>query len=456
MGSFVNLDTVQAYGSFYQNQLNTTNTIQNITFESTPFTEIVWIQIPRRANITRATWLFTGFPSRALDETEDAYTWSGSSFRALYPLANAVDENYNTWATPEGPAGESYIYENYTVVKMNSHVEIHNTFRRCGTVANNCQVEFMNETDDWETIFYLGSCGATDGGSVTTNITLNESRITGNTLQLRSRVRSSNVAYCTQDSEYVDGQVVWISLPENITSDIFDDNESEYTNDTLFNGSETITSNTTAINNYLRENCDSEWDDGFCDIPINISSDSDGVLGISTINISGEYLYGKYNVTLLLEDNWTGIFPVATANITLIIFCEDSSQLFYQINESYYNDLEVYCYMVSIGTRIDYSSGDSYIREIVTQGFEWNDEIPIYLVDATEDTVLTMPIYMDDVNYRDYSLELYKTDGTNHYSITSGYFDVENKLLTYLKQNARYYLRLEGDSETRDIDYLYA
>ena len=71
-------------------------------------------------------------------------------------------------------------------------------------------------------------------------------------------------------------------------------------------------------------------------------------------------------------------------------------------------------------------------------------------------TVLQIQIYMSDYQYYDSKIELYKTSGGNHYTISEGYFDVEHKYVTYLTKDNTYLLRLTLNGVIRDIGFLYA
>jgi len=77
---------------------------------------------------------------------------------------------------------------------------------------------------------------------------------------------------------------------ENVTIDTGNDGSIDYTNTTVFNTTETIDLNVTAINEYLHDTCTADWQTGTCDVPFNVSSAAAGILGISGINITGEYL----------------------------------------------------------------------------------------------------------------------------------------------------------------------
>jgi len=80
------------------------------------------------------------------------------------------------------------------------------------------------------------------------------------------------------------------SYPENVTIDTGLDGGNDYTNTTVFNTSEIVDLNITAINNYLHDTCTADWATGYCDVPFNVSSVAVGILEISDINVTGEYI----------------------------------------------------------------------------------------------------------------------------------------------------------------------
>lgn len=98
---------------------------------------------------------------------------------------------------------------------------------------------------------------------------------------------------------------------ENVTIDAGQDGSDDYTNTTLFNGTEEIDGNTTALNNYL-VTC-SEDSYSRCDIPQNVTSDQKGVFTVNSINITADVNISS----LFTEDLGSGNYYIFDSNVTV-------------------------------------------------------------------------------------------------------------------------------------------
>lgn len=316
---------VSAYGLYSQDELNTTNTEQNITFVAGGNSEIVYITVPRSANITNAELMFTGYESLSnyyiSQSTANETSFSAvSTWTVANPSANFVNDNWNTYAATEN-CKSSFIFVNYTKYTDSTSESL-----------------WHLKTGEWNANFSIPSYCWDGRDSVNftiygyTGCPAGASRIRLSCLNLSDDVVIFNDSGNTLNGfmKFYEDEMYWAfaGYSENITTDTGDDGENDYINTTIFNTSETIDLNITAINNYLHDTCTADWVDGTCDVPFNVSSVAAGILEISGINLSGYYLdpvgsCGGYYVTALNfsfmnETSLTAITASAGYTITML------------------------------------------------------------------------------------------------------------------------------------------
>ena len=282
------LQAVSAYGSVYQNQNNASQSVFNVTLGSSPYLQnYVYIPIPRRANVTSASWNLTAYRNMA---------------------------------------------------GTNTNITVTLKYGQIGTIANNCLTEFKNTAGTWTTLFYNGTCGSGTGTSVNATVPLNLSLVKINhatgELEIRHRIRGigtqrsvfyeSNVSMqgnlrlnttvaCTDINTCIsatDGDWSTFSVATgtgdcyvyqnysvysilgsmNVTTDSGIDGVIDNSTGAINNTVAVASLNATAITSYLLGTCTSDWTAGTCAVPFNLSSVSSGKVEVSAINISGYYL----------------------------------------------------------------------------------------------------------------------------------------------------------------------
>ena len=458
--------SVSAYGSYYNNQLNGSTSF-NLTYNATPYSQIVYASIPRRANVTSASLNFTGFyrlPEWQIAADNCYYKMSnGNTYTdcSSSPLTNLWDRNYDT-SDGCGPGGctaqiSNLIYLNFSksVRWVYGNMTLEYAF---GAYSTGCYSNYLNysippsclgNSSDLIQVRFLAMTNATA-------MVVNLSCWNGTWNVINScNTDSSN----THAADLDDIRAYWfnLQLPTNITIDIASDGSKEYTNNTVWNTTATANFNQTAllaINNYLLNNCTADFGTGTCNVPFNISSASVGILGFSAINFSGYLYYGKYNISLNQENNWRSLFNIGGVNATLFVSCMDNSEFYYNMTSNPYNNFITPCSdLRTMGIKIDYPTA-SYSREILAPASAYNAMAYLYMADATKYTLLEIPLYIQDPNYYDASIDIYKYDGANHYSIVSGYLDLEHKKILYLIKGDRYYARVTKGGQVKEISYL--
>lgn len=336
------------YGYFNTDELNNSQTEYNLTLDSSPFSEMVWITIPRKANITSAEWILTGYDPKIEDDTEDEARyigWLNDGVNDTYrnPLF-AYDENYSTHACTgfTTTASWSYTFENYTYRNISSWVIWNGFFYRTYNQIF-INVSFWNYTaSDWAVLVQMSGGGESFHRPVIDFSGSNLTDILTEGYPIRQRVSCfDNQAngYC----RYYEGNLTWYpgefdpseDTPDNITIDTGNDNSNDYTNTTEFNTNETIDLNITAINYYLHEVCSADWDSGNCYVPFNVSSVTSGIVEISGINISGDYNPSNLSVDAFNEETMGAIiFNITLTNGTQTFNATNCSNTWVELIEN--------------------------------------------------------------------------------------------------------------------------
>lgn len=272
-------------GTYYNNELNTTNTEQNITFHSS---EIVYITIPRRVNVTFAEWDITGYLTEdtpTLQENVSDYFTSGN-WHATHGADYVYDSNYTTYGcVNQTENSTAQYYFNYTKTQSQAAALLYSSYHSsCPNFGSWCFNITISEHSD---------CIDSDPLELWINLTMPLGGAPVTQYLYYCRNSTDNwVLMRTENSGWAlyEEAIWWITYPENITIDTGLDGENDYTNMTVFNTTDTVDLNITAINNYLHDTCTTNWATGYCDVPFNVSSVTPGILEISNINVTGEYL----------------------------------------------------------------------------------------------------------------------------------------------------------------------
>jgi len=258
-------------------------------------------------------------------------------------------------------------------------------------------------------------------------------------------------------SLYYEGKVIWVnySYPENITIDTGNDGSIDYTNTTVFNTTETIDLNVTAINDYLHDTCTADWQTGTCDVPFNVSSAAAGILGISGINITGEYLdtvgdcsesYYEDAVYfwfaeedsldgvngsaeyVIMDTNSESVYNTSVSNVANITVCTFGNST-YTVNMTliYWNESSdqrsYYFYEAEIDS-VDPENITLY--QIPSADSE---KVEITVRDANDNTVPDAYV----------NIQRYYVDENTYRTVTIGKTDGTGKFITYLYMDTVYY-----------------
>ena len=163
----VNVSADTNWVSYNVTHLNDSSTEKNLTFDSAG-SQLVYITIPKNANVTSAEWNLTGYPSlvtELLKDEEDSYSYTGawgSDTCTSDPLngsiQSAVDENWDTFACSYTTDTEKTVelYQNYTVSKTENLRLIFKyalDTRSVGSVVNVSYYIFNFSSNSWELIY---------------------------------------------------------------------------------------------------------------------------------------------------------------------------------------------------------------------------------------------------------------------------------------------------------------
>ena len=339
------LVVVPSADPYEQTYFNDSTTEYNITFDTTPYSNIVWVEIPRQMNITSASWNMTGYNDSALilnpsfernTSSDVADDWT----KELHGACMDGDWNViNNWATDGIQSQELDLGNSGTCsLTAGDHMGIYQNIT-IPLDANNLTIDMMyfdgssggtryfygkirlNESEVW-------SYSQLHASGVSINHTFNVSSYRGETINLSIRIQTSY----TGDLGWGLPHKIWIDnvridgkkydgIPENVTIDTANNGENDYTNTTVFNTSEIVDLNATAVMDYLRYTCTDDWDTGNCTIPFNASSATAGILNLAYMNISGILEVPYPNISIV--HNYTSGLNVSTTGTSNITVASD-------------------------------------------------------------------------------------------------------------------------------------
>jgi hypothetical protein len=175
------------------------------------------------------------------------------------------------------------------------------------------------------------------------------------------------------------------------------------------------------------------------------TTNTSAVSGYTEIN--PYYMFNFYN-----EVNGTNML-VNTENTTLKMFCADGSTNM---------DVDQIRFLIATTSQLDdikstvtYSASSSYYRNYKVRSSVENKKI--YLVDATEETLVLINIRLQDLtgDFDNSTLMAKKYIEGSLETMTELDFDAENKALMYLINGDKYQLFVDNGYEERVIGYLY-
>lgn len=322
--------TISTAAAYEQDELNTTDTAYNLTIDYTEDYDFVYSTLPRNLNLSNASAVFTGYTLSANylgpSDTQGYYMYSGSMeyLCQRFTMRTHIPQNgeiINFSALLRKSAGSPPGNVNIKILNWSNKGEL---FTKVLIAANS-----ISTSATW----YTETVGLRLTNPETQIIfCVNyENGDSGNHIHV-GHLWPGSGAYQGDNAYYQDGggwgtpggdmpfRIYFADTdPENVTLDTGDDGGTDYVNDTQFLTSEQIDLNTTAVMDYLRYSCSADWTVGTCDVPFKISSDENGMIEVSTLNLSGEQYVPYANVTLNITYN-RGLFPTdqnSTLNVTI-------------------------------------------------------------------------------------------------------------------------------------------
>jgi hypothetical protein len=463
--------TASAYGSYYQNQLNNSLTTYNLTFNATPYQEVVWINIPRRASVSSMSSILMGYngcPANLTTTTCYNYinTTNVTSMQVFgyawaYDPSNMIDSSYATYSYGGWPGvGPSYVFLNWSVpiqaidailnisIALGTPRAFNASFSLSDLGCFNIDGKVRLIVSSWEHQF------GTDFGNVTC---LNS---TGNWKKIFDRNGDSSNEFYWLNVTFVN------AFPSNITIDIGNNGVIEYWNKTVWNTSGTIKFNSTqlaAVNSYLASTCTADWMTGTCDVPFNITSATLGILGISGINVSGTYLevfvtncsLPGYNYSLNFTYKHEETLAKLTGNASFSFTFRQPGMADYVYNASQ-NDTYYFTVCLLNGTYqtdlfMEYSKTGYPKRYYFMESFDVDstmDDIYLYLLpdaDVSEVLFTVRDVYQDPKSDIILYAQRYFPATTEYRTVAMGKTGPEGTTTIQLKINEWYkYVLLEG------------
>ncbi len=290
--------------SFSVTTFNDSLSEKNITFLK-PWS-VVGVSLPKFSNITSAFLNVWGY--------NFSYNASCSSLYSSTPCGYATDESYGTAVRPQTNT-EGVVLLNYTFLKP---VTINYTFSVIGIPPPlYCRVSAWNfSTNNWSILNETTPCGTTTFTYIFVNIG-SSGNIWGPYGDVRIKVAFNDVT--SSFNYFYDDNVTAADTftPRNITVDIGANGTLEYSNTTIYNTTERINLNKTAIESYL-STCTSDAN-GYCSVPINFTTAGHGASVLMLYDLDVDLISG-FTINIFLYDEITGNpFNANLTNYTNII-----------------------------------------------------------------------------------------------------------------------------------------
>lgn len=157
--------------------------------------------------------------------------------------------------------------------------------------------------------------------------------------------------------------------------------------------------------------------------------------------------YQTYN----LLDELTGAYLYPPNSTILVIIGCSQGETYINIAE---NDTQ---FLIATGNYINKSSvrvtytADAYYSRQLYPIFSDALILKFYLADAYTTAIDRIDFIMQDQNYYNSKLQVYKTLDAEYIIITEGYFDVSRQFSTYLQEDIDYYLQTNDDGTITDF-----
>lgn len=275
-----------------------------------------YLKIPKRVDVSSATMLFTPYQDYKFDTNMTTVEVNGTW---AYASANFYDDSWSTYARCSSGDDDCYIRFNYTkeakavgaIWEIAGNVpspSVYLAYRENISLADDhpdCYsqdpLQLMVQSDEKYSggDQYENSWFCWDGSSW-------------------DLVHESEGASSTAGAIFEEA-IHWIFWPENVTVDVGDNGQDDYVNDTVFNTSETIDLNISYINDYLHNDCTSEWDEN-CYIEVQVLIDmvpyDPATIEVSNLVINGTYIdtIGNCSEDYYTQDTMNFTFIEETTN----------------------------------------------------------------------------------------------------------------------------------------------
>ncbi len=324
-------EIVSGYGSVNLTELNTSLTNYNITFYPGHMHEIVWIEAPRKINLTSATWTMIGHKSEYYPHSDQEASYSTPHpWDVVYPSTNTVDEDWTTFGQCQG-GGTCYLYENFTIPYQDATTKTKAySVSKLSRFANgdDCEIHYFNYNDHtWDILYANPTCGDFSNHEFNVTLEIPYNGLNETFYQMRTTIKASGGLI----SRYWESKIVFYNVTSDIVVDTLTDGERDFTQTVekeahfdirFFNASQTADLNYTGITKFLLADSVVGWEETDL-ISFNISSNSSGILELSNISLFGQYLYGYFNI-LIYDEMTGGLFN--TSDMTLTLLCTDDIQ----------------------------------------------------------------------------------------------------------------------------------
>lgn len=398
---FLVLPSVHAFGTYSNNVLSSGETEKNLTFTASNLSQLLHITIPKNTNITNATWILTGYPNKDVNfdsslavryehgNCPNIFNATGHLFPASHDGSFSTDWQYGCDNSTTGNYFLLY-YENISFISAgvrNPRFQI-KTLKGFGQGSDFIRV--WNSSSEWDLLLTKDS---TDPLNMTIDLTSEHISDTG---LVRFNITLEFVKKDSGVQSLFEIKLIGDIYPENITIDTGNDGHIDYTFSGVMNETNspvTADLNETAFNDFLRNEmlCPGDFATANCDVPLNVSSSTPGILEISNISILGEFIFGVFNVSIL--DEMTGDeFDIAGSDsVVLSFFCANETQNVTITSQG--QEVNVLCVIDEVRITVTEAADEiiRYLVPITNQG-----DLNFYVYNSTEETDVTQNwLYFD-------------------------------------------------------------
>ena len=440
---FISADSGSSWGILYSGDISFT-----VYGRSTLFSEIVWVSIPRNVNIVNGMFDMRGFNTtdfitEDIVHLQNSTATSGAGY--TNDTNNVYDNDWDTFAKMVCGSCSSSLFMNFTITGGSfSTAIVSYKVGDQGIVNTTIPDTCIWKNGDIETVIINAEImGVTNPGA---NETSMECFLQDSTFLT---INTSNCPACAHLYE-VDIFYNETTFPENVTVDIGNDGDLDFINRTVFSSSETFIFNSSGLedlNTNLHDICEEDWTTGICDVPFNISSDTHGVLEISDISITGEFITGIYNVSVF--DELTELpFDISIADsVILRFFCDNETQNVTLTQQG--QNVTVLCEINEVQIEIT-ELGEEVVRYLIPDSAF--DDLNFFVYNSTEETDVAQEWIVYDVigEYPNGIVEVTKVLPSGEQTMIEKIIDAEGKVTLYLIVGERYCISVFTATKTNE------